>query len=228
MTLPEIQPLDLDQLAVIARTDKASTHHGYTRVYEQYLEPLRQEPITLLELGWGGHEDPNGGGQSAWLWRRYFPNATIVVVDIEPKTVRVEGVDLHQGSQADPELLKALHDRYGDFDVIIDDASHLSSLTIRSWELLYPFLRPGGLYFVEDTHMAYHAHFYGAAEANPDPDGRTSTGKPTAMQYLRRLADEVNYHGPGDLELFPKRYWLGYSLESVHFYYNLAVIRKAA
>ncbi|MFB8031347.1 hypothetical protein [Streptomyces sp. NPDC055990] len=227
MTLPDIRPFTLDQFAVLAGTDKASTHHGYTAIYERYLEPLRQGPITLLELGWGGHEDPEKGGASAVMWRSYFPNARIAVVEIEPKTNHIDGVDLHEGSQADPEFLAGLNDLYGGFDVIIDDASHLSSLTIRSWEILYPFLRPGGLYFCEDVHMAYHSHFYGDDEANPDPDGRTTTGKPTAMQYLRRLADEVQYHGPSDLELFPKRYWLGYSLESVHFYYNLAVIRKA-
>lgn len=217
----------LDEIALKHGTDKASSHHGYTRIYEQYLKPLRNKPITLLELGWGGHEDPEAGGASAAMWREYFPKATIAVVDIEPKTNHREGVNFHQGSQADPEFLKGLHERYGGFDVIIDDASHLSSLTIRSWEILYPSLRAGGLYFCEDVHMAYHSHFYGDDEANPDPDGRTSTGKPTAMQYLRRLADEVQYRGPSDLELFPKRYWLGYSLESVHFYYNLAVIRKA-
>jgi len=218
--------MSLTDIGLKHQTDKA-THHGYTRIYEQYLHHLRDQPITLLELGWGGHEDPESGGASVAMWREYFPNATVIGVDVEPKVNHLDGVDFHQGSQADPGFLQGLHDRYGDFDVIIDDASHLSSLTIRSWELLYPRLKPGGLYFVEDVHMAYHAHFYGADEANPDPDGCTSTGKPTAMQYLRRLADEVQYHGPSDLELFPKRHWLGYSLESVHFYYNLAVIRKA-
>ena len=214
----------LDEIALHYGTDKASSHHGYTRWYEQYFEALRDEPITILELGWGGHEDPLTGGASAATWREYFPKATIVVVDIEAKANLLEGVHFHQGSQADPMFMTGIGQLYGPFDIVIDDASHLSSLTIRSWEILYPMLKPGGLYVVEDTHMAYHAHYYGAAEANPDPDGRTSTGAPTAMQYFRRMADDVNYRSDG--VLYPEKYWRGYSLEWAHFYFNILFLRK--
>ena len=218
----------LDEIALRCGTDKSSASHGYTRWYEQYLQPLRDEPVTLLELGWGGHEDPDAGGASAATWRAYFPKATIVVVDIEPKQNRIDGVDFHRGSQADEAFLTGLHERYGDFDVIIDDASHLSSLTIQSWQLLYPMLRPGGLYVVEDTHMAYHDFFYGKTEANRDPDRPCSNGQPTAMQYFRRLADEVNCRGDGEWGLFPPQYSLGYRLEWIHFYFNILFTQKAA
>jgi 8-demethyl-8-(2-methoxy-alpha-L-rhamnosyl)tetracenomycin-C 3'-O-methyltransferase len=220
--------MTLDEIALKHGTDKATSHHGYTRIYERYLEPLRDEPITLLELGWGGHEDPEAGGASAAMWRDYFPNATIVVIDVEPKTNHLDGVNFHEGSQADPAFLTRLHNTYGDFDVIVDDASHLSSLTITSWELLYPMLRPGGWYFLEDTHSSYHAHYYGAHEANPDPDKPRAGGEPTTMQYFKRLADEVNFKGRSDLDLFPAKHWRGYCLEMVAFYFNLAVVRKAA
>jgi hypothetical protein len=224
-----IEPMALDDIAILCGTDKGSSHHGYTRIYAQYLEPLRDKPITLLELGWGGHEDPEQGGASAAMWRSYFshPDTRVVVIDIEAKTRHIDGVDFHQGSQADSEFLAALHELYGDFDVVIDDASHLSTLTIRSWEILYPMLRPGGLYFCEDTHAAYHSHFYGAREANPNPDRPRSDGGPTMMQFFRRLADEVNFKGRNDLDLYPRQYWLGYSLEWVTFYFNLMAAKKA-
>ena len=218
----------LDQIALRTGTDKSSASHGYTRRYETYLEPIRDEPVTLLELGYGGHGDPAAGGASAATWRDYFPNGTVVVIDNEPKVNTVPGVEFHQGSQADPEFIDQLAAKYGPFDVIIDDASHLSSLTIRSWQLLYPHLKPGGLYVVEDTHMAYHDFYYGPAEANRDPDLPTSSGAPTAMQYLKRLADEVNCRDAGDWALFPARYSLGYRLDELTFFYNLAFIRKAA
>lgn len=217
----------LDELAIEHGTDKSTLSHGYTRWYETYFEPIRQEPITLLELGWGGHDDPTAGGQSAATWRAYFPHATIVVVDIAAKTVARPGVHFHQGSQADPAFLTDLHERYGDFDIVIDDASHLSSLTIRSWQLLYPRLAPGGIYVVEDTHMAYHDFYYGTSEANRDPDVPRSDGQPTMMQYFRRLADEVNCSGRTDWELYPPRYSLGYRLDWIHFYYNILFTRKS-
>lgn len=217
----------LTEIGLTHGTDKA-TYHGYTEIYAKYLEPLRTKPIKLLELGVGGHEDPALGGASLRMWREYFPSATIVGLDLEPKDFTIDGVDIRQGSQADPETIANLAAEYGPFDLIVDDASHLSSLTIRSFELLYPHLKHGGLYICEDTHMAYHAHYYGPREARENPDGQLPNGNRTAMQFIRRLCDEVNYHGPTDLDLYPRKYWLGYSLEYVHCYYNTALIKKAA
>ncbi len=218
----------LKEIGLLQNTDKA-THHDYLRWYESWFEPIRSAPVTILELGYGGHEDPVLGGTSALMWRDYFPNGTVVVVDIEDKVLTDvhAGINFRKGSQADPDFLCSVHNEFGDFDIIIDDASHLSSLTIRSLEILWPMLRPGGIYAVEDTHMAYHSHYYGEHEANPDPDGKTSTGAPTAMQYLRRLADDVNFKGRwADLDLFPAKFARGYDLDWVHFSFNLCGFRK--
>jgi hypothetical protein len=217
----------LDEIATKLGTDKSSASHDYCRTYAQYLEPLRHQPIRMLELGVGGHENPDLGGASLRMWREYFTQATVTGLDLEHKDFTIDGATIYQGSQADPDIIATIAAERGPFDFIIDDASHISSLTIRSFELLYPHLKPGGLYIIEDTHMAYHAHWYGPREARENPDSQLPDGKRTAMQFIRRLCDEVNYHGPSDLELYPRRYWLGYSLEYVHCYYNTAIIRKA-
>lgn len=220
--------LRLKEIGLHHGTDKA-TYHDYTRWYEQWFEPMRNEPITLLELGYGGHENPELGGASALMWRDYFPNGKVVVIDIEEKmlTAKHDGINFRLGSQSDEAFLKDIHAEFGDFDIIIDDASHISSLTIRSLEILWPMLKAGGIYAVEDTHMAYHAHYYGGHEANFNPDHPTSTGAPTVMQYLRRLADDVNFKGRWDLDLFPEKYARGFDLDWVHFSFNLCAFRKA-
>lgn len=220
--------VSLRDLGLLHGTDKAG-HHDYVRWYAQWFDALRERPVTLLELGYGGHEDPEKGGASALMWRDYFRNGKIVVADVEEKTLtdKHAGINFRRGSQDDPAFLSALHDEFGDFDIIIDDASHLSSLTIRSLELLWPMLKRGGIYAVEDTHMAYHSHYYGVNEANENPDLPTATGAPTAMQYLRRMADDVNFKGSGRLDLFPQEFWRGYALDWVHFSFNLAAMRKA-
>jgi hypothetical protein len=41
-------------------------------------------------------------------------------------------------------------DLEGHLDLVIDDASHLYAQTKRSFELLFPLLRTGGLYIIED------------------------------------------------------------------------------
>lgn len=48
----------------------------------------------------------------------------------------------------------------GELDLIVDDASHLLHLTRRSFEVLFPKLRPGGLYVIED-------YFAGQKALNP-------------------------------------------------------------
>ena len=214
--------MTLDEIALACKTDKSSDSHGYTRWYPRYFDPIRDKPLTLLELGWGGDEDPEAGGNSAAMWRDYFPNATVVVIDKHAKTSR-PGVNFHQGCQGDSVFLAELHDRYGDFDIVVDDASHVSDLTVRSFEILYPWLKSGGFYAVEDTHSSYHDFFY--AQANRNPDLPCPDGSPTAMQFLKRLADEVNYHA--DWVLFPAEFHKGFRLEFLHFYFNLAVMRKA-
>jgi len=54
-----------------------------------------------------------------------------------------------QGDSA--RLREIVHAEFeGSLDLVIDDASHMYDLTKRSFETLFPLLRPGGLYIVED------------------------------------------------------------------------------
>lgn len=223
---PRKKHLSLHEIGTACGTDKA-WHHGYCDRYEAALKDLRDKPITLLELGIGGDDDAKAGGQSLRMWSQYFVNGDIIGLDLYPKALELpDNVTVYTGSQNDPAVLQTIHANHGDFDVIIDDASHVSSLTIASFELLWPRLKPGGFYAVEDTHGAYHDWFYGKAEAHPDPDAKMA--QPTMMQFLRRLADEANFDPSreGDENLFPRQYWLGYDVESVTFSYNLCVVRR--
>lgn len=230
----------LDKLAIKHGTDKSSLSHGYT---EQYARYLPQKPKgSLLELGWGGHEDPDKGGSSARMWRDWLPGWVIQIIDNEMKNLTSDdsGIRLGYGSQADPQFIEAVSATSGPFDVIIDDASHLSSLTIQSFGLLWPHLKSGGWYVVEDTHMAYHDWYYGAEEAHPNPSWSRDPSQPevdlklgqrqppvTIMAFLKRLADEANFRDSGeDWDLFPKAFWLGYDVEEVHFHHNIVFVKK--
>lgn len=216
------------------------------RVYEPLLDPIRHDPITLLELGWGewdpdlkSHANPMRGGRSAAAWREYFTNdaAHIAVVDIEPKanTLVDQGVALFQGSQDDPDFLRDVYLQTGAYDVIVDDASHVSSKTIEAFRILWNYLKPGGLYFVEDLHSSFHAYYFGHPEASEDPgDFRTQT----AFNFFRRLSAEPFFTGKRkkgpkiaksrtEWDCYPRKYWLGYQIESVTFAApQIIVIRK--
>ena len=114
---------------------------AYLPVYEELLGPLLRESFTLLELGvWRG--------DSLKMWRDAFPLAAIVGLDLDPPELDL-GPRVHviAGDQSDVGLLGLVRAEYapGGFDVIIDDASHLGSLSARSLKALYrQHLKPGG------------------------------------------------------------------------------------
>jgi hypothetical protein len=153
------QCLSLNDLATLHHSDKGHrwfSRHGYTDVYEQLFWPLKHEAITLLEIGL--RHDPfydhnSRISPSLSMWADYFQHARIIGYDINDFTAMTKGrVLVMQGDQGDDSDLQRLTQRVSSFDIIIDDGSHASwhqQFTLRS---LFRFLRPGGLYIVEDLH----------------------------------------------------------------------------
>jgi cephalosporin hydroxylase len=68
-------------------------------------------------------------------------------------------VKLHFGmSQDDREAVSALiDDEFGDtpIDLVIDDASHYYEYSRKSFEIVFPHVRPGGFYIIEDWQWAH-------------------------------------------------------------------------
>jgi hypothetical protein len=64
-------------------------------------------------------------------------------------------------NQEDREAVREIaeHEFDAPLDLVIDDASHLYEPTRTSFDALFPLLRPGGLYIVEDWQMAYVEDF---------------------------------------------------------------------
>lgn len=62
--------------------------------------------------------------------------------------------------QADASALRRLATEHGgDLDLVVDDCSHLMKPTIASFEALFPLVRPGGIYVVEDWAWAHQPEF---------------------------------------------------------------------
>lgn len=139
----------LTKLGQVFGTDKVDaqhTHNGlpYTDVYATYLDRWRRRRFTLLELG-------VFRGDSLRMWDAYFPRATVVGLDLEPLAVeRARGFEVTIGSQTDPEVLGGILERHPDVRVVVDDASHITELTIASFRYLFPRLASGSLYIIED------------------------------------------------------------------------------
>lgn len=136
-------------------TDKWDGSHtfqgeSYLDIYELYLAPMRNRPINILELG-------VRGGNSLRMWKSYFPRAHIIGVDFNPdcRGHAQDRIEVVIASQDDASQLEPLAQRVGGFDVVVDDASHINHLTRASFEILFPHLKPGGFYIMEDLGMSW-------------------------------------------------------------------------
>jgi cephalosporin hydroxylase len=125
-------------------SDKNLPHcHTYAPVYES-LFPNRQAVTAVLEIG-------IAGGGSIRAWHEIFPNALIVGLDHGPSTEcpRGERLEIHQGNQGDRNaVLNCARNR--EFDLVIDDASHRLGDQLMCMWWLWPSLKKGGYYVVEE------------------------------------------------------------------------------
>ncbi|MBI1418326.1 MAG: hypothetical protein GC146_13985 [Limimaricola sp.] len=152
----------LSRLAIRHGTDKFG-YHDYTPNYHKLFERFRDRPVKVLEIGVGGYQDEDRGGQSLATWRDYFPQAEITGIDIQKKSLDLgPRVQILQGSQIDAAFLARLVAERGPFDLIIDDGSHRNEHVVESYRLLWPTLVPGGIYVVEDVQTAFMPRFGGS------------------------------------------------------------------
>ncbi|HSS66740.1 MAG TPA: class I SAM-dependent methyltransferase [Gammaproteobacteria bacterium] len=142
---------DLDLLSRIGTqygTDKVS--HGFCTFYDRHLRTQRKRIAKVLEIG-------IFGGSSLYMWRDYFPNAVIHGMDLGPVNLDpVDRITTYVGDQEDRATLQAIIDNAGtDFDLIIDDGGHTMGQQQTSLGYLFPHVRPGGYYVVEDLHTSF-------------------------------------------------------------------------
>jgi hypothetical protein len=204
---------DLRELATKHGTDKWG-RHWYAQHYQTHFAPRRHEALDLLEIGVGGYEDPAKGGESLRMWKEFFPNGRIYGLDIHDKTAFEEDrIRIFRGSQVDPETLAHVLEASGGFDIIIDDGSHRTEHVIASFELLFPKLRDGGIYAVEDMQTSYWPR-YGGSTDDDAPH--------TSMAFFKRLADGLNHAErirPGYIPTF-----FDLNIASIHFYHNMVFV----
>lgn len=113
----------------------------YGRVYDFHFNPLQYSARRILEIG------VDHGG-SLQLWKRFFPNAEIVGLDINPDCKRFEEdrISIVVADQTDGAVLETL----GEFDIVIDDGSHLIPDQSITFGYLWP--RTKHVYLIEDCH----------------------------------------------------------------------------
>jgi len=207
---------DLIKLATIYGTDKWGTHF-YASHYTKHFNKLRNKKLKILEIGVGGYTNTKKGGESLRMWKRYFPKSMIYSIDIYDKSILQEKrIKIFQGSQADKVFLKDIYNQIGSLDIIIDDGSHIADHVLTSFKTLFPLLKEGGIYVVEDIQTSYWPSF----TENSDNLNDSST----PMNFFKTLTDGLNYQEFLIPNYTPSYFYL--NIIAIHFYHNLVLIYK--
>lgn len=208
---------NLTRLAQIYNTDKWGAHY-YTPFYQHHFKKYRNKRIKLLEIGVGGYADPKQGGESLRMWKKYFPFGKIYSLDIFDKSYHEERrIRIFKGSQIDYNFLDQVLEEIGSpLDLIVDDGSHINDHVIKSFEFLFPKLKDGGIYVVEDVQTSYWESEGG--------DSRDLNNPNTIMNYFKRLTDSLNYKEFLIPDYKPSYYDL--NIIAIHFYHNLIFVYK--
>jgi hypothetical protein len=199
----------------------------YLDVYDQVFTKFRDRPIKLLEIG-----VQNGG--SLEIWAKYFRRASIFVgCDINKACEAITFADSRIKLVIGNANSHIHHDQVlglsKEYDIVIDDGSHLSRDIIKSFALYFPSIVDGGIFVAEDLHCSYWREFEGGIF---DPF--------SSISFFKRLVDIINHEHWGlikervdILRGILSRYECDIDVESlkkihsVEFINSMCIIRKA-
>lgn len=208
----------LDNLAIQSGADKGSFYHNYTEIYAKYFASIKNDPIKFLEIG-------IYKGASVKMWEEYFKNADLHFMDITLANCQYFSQRSHYhlcNQESVPALEKFIQVTGGNFDVIVDDGGHTMNQQVTSFKVLFPHVKSGGMYIIEDLHTSYWSSF--------------SDKKPlNTMAFLKSLLDDVNFVGARtgrashlaiDPSIANEMNIYREQIASIHFYDSVAIIIK--
>jgi hypothetical protein len=153
---------ELVELVKKYETDRAKEHIEYVKTYDFFLKKYKDSSFNFLEVG-------THLGESVKMWREYFTKAFIFSVELPRYQSRVfDRFSVSQGNKSNMFMSNDLNDTtfcFFDstsqimtnelfdndfFDVVIDDGDHYPDAQLQTFNALFPKLKVGGLYFIED------------------------------------------------------------------------------
>ena len=127
--------------------DKGTTH-SYIVYYEDLLKEHRNTFTDILEIGVAP------GALSIRMWEQYFTKANIYGIDIQEWNDNItkynnDRINISIGDATQKKDIDRLY-LHHEFDFILDDGSHALRDQLVSFKYLFPKLRAGGIYVIED------------------------------------------------------------------------------
>ena len=126
--------------------DKKIIAHGYAKIYEKYLKEHKQKNLNIIELG-----SFYGNASAAFYF--YFKNSQIYSADINPDMYLYRSkrlVNFFTDTSSRASIEKNILTKNIQFDLIVEDASHMLKDQIISLFILFKSLKSGGFFIVEE------------------------------------------------------------------------------
>lgn len=211
--------VSLKQLLQNSGTDKL-WRHGYHRYYSEIFAAFRsKKDVRILEIGvehgrslvtWANFFEnaaPDGIQGVSFRHTGDFLKSSCEVEKLELcKKVRVFYGDqsnstflnelVRDGALIDPEShLREVDWQKCGWDIVIDDGSHLPRHQLISFYKLFPFVRPGGVYVIEDIETSYFDASFAEIYGYKIKDAGIGTPPPgNFVEKMKQLIDVVNRH----------------------------------
>jgi predicted O-methyltransferase YrrM len=222
-----LQTMNLAELYRVHQGKVSDKWSSYLDLYEQTIASLRIPVRNLFEIG-----VQNGG--SLEIWAKYLPSAErIVGCDIDERchALKYDDPRIHVvvADATKPSTRDRVISIVKQFDVVIEDGSHVPSDVVNAFIQYWPHVRPGGVFIAEDLHCDYFPGHRGSVKRND-----------IANRFFAQLIHIINHEHwaeampPGDLfASFPMvsaataTSWID-TIASVSFHNSVAIVRKAA
>ncbi len=206
---------DLCKIAKRYKTDKVE--YGYTIIYSDYFEEMRDKELSIFEIG-------ICDGSSLRMWAEYFPKCHVYGMDLaEEGSMRISS-DLiksmnkgrtrtfigDQNKRSDLERCMSVFN--SNFDIILDDGHHFQSPQQISLGFLFKYLKSGGTYIIEDVMTPWNLS-HGSEWGQSDRVGLTDCTAIVMEKYLENKKIQSPYMTEEEIN------YLQDNIDSVKLYY---------
>ena len=120
--------------------------HGYAKIYENLFIQKKNDHLKILEIG-------SFYGNASAALSFYFKNSIIYSADINPDMSKYKGSRLKNffvDTSTKVSIKENILEKNIEFDIIIEDASHMLKDQIISLFMLFPKIKKGGIFVVEE------------------------------------------------------------------------------
>ena len=183
-------------------------YHRYDIIYPTFIKSFINKNIKMLEIGLGSYQDDTGYSRN--MWKEYFINPEIYVMDIDYEFSDDIGIVI-KGDQSKIEDIANVGNICSDLDFIVDDGSHHPEHQLKTFDYLFRNnLKNGGVYIIEDIECSYWRH-------DADIYGYT-TGFLNIVDFFGKILHQINNEASGQNN--------NYLISSITFFKNCIIIKK--